>query len=60
MTVKAGGGRLGEVGRRGVSPQLNEAEVRKCVLLSRVMFQEVLLIRICTVNVQDKWELRNI
>ena len=53
-------GRLGKIGQGGVSPQLNEAEVRKCILSSRVMFQEVLLIRICIVNVQDKWELGNI
>ena len=43
MTVK--------VGRGGVSPQLNEEGVKRCVLLSRVTFQEVLLIRICTMNV---------
>ena len=43
-----------EVGRGGASPRLNEEGVRKCVLLSRVTFQKVLLIRICTVNVQDK------
>ena len=55
MTVKAGGGML----RRSIS-SANEAEVRKCVLSSRVTFQEVLLIRICTVNVHDKWELGNI
>ena len=46
--------RLREVGRGGVSPQLNEGGVRKWVLISRVTFQEVLLIRICTVNVWDK------
>ena len=46
--------RLREVGRGGVSPQLNEGGVRKWVLISRVMFQRVLLIRICTVNVWDK------
>ena len=46
MTVK--------VGRGGVSPQLNEEGVRRCILLSRVTFQEVLLIRICIVNIQDK------
>ena len=28
--------------------------VRRCVILSKVIFQEILLIRICTVNVQDK------
>ena len=38
----------------------NEVEVRKCVLSSKVTFQEVLLMRICFVNVQDKWELGNI
>ena len=52
--------RLGEVGREGVSPWLNKAEIRKCVLSFRVTFQEVLLIKICIVNVQDKWELGNI
>ena len=46
MTVK--------VSRGGVSPQLNEEGVRRCVLLSRVTFQEIPLIRIYTVNVQDK------
>ena len=45
--------------RRSVS-SANEEEVGKCVLSSRMTFQEVLLIRICTVNVQDKWEPRNI
>ena len=43
--------RLGKVGRGGVSPQLNEVEVRKCVLSSRVTFQEILLIRICIMNI---------
>ena len=54
MTVKAG-----EVGQGGVSPQLNEAEVRKCIPSSRVTFQEVLLIRICIVNVRTNgsWEI---
>ena len=52
--------RLGKVGRGGVSPPLNEAEIRKYNLSSRVTFQEILLIRICIVNVQDKWELGNI
>ena len=51
---------LGEVGRGGVSPWLNKAEIRKCVLSSTMTFKKVLLIRICIVNVQDKWELRNI
>ena len=46
MTVK--------VSRGGVSPQLNEEGVRRCVMLSRVTFQEIPLIRIYTVNVQDK------
>ena len=55
MTEKAGRGRL-----RRVSTQLNKEGVRRSVQLSRVTFQEVLLIRICTMNVQDKWELRNI
>ena len=55
MTEKAGRGRL-----RRVSTQLNEERVRKCVQLSRVTFQEVLLIRTCIVDVQDRWELRNI
>ena len=53
-------GGLGKVGQGRVSLQLNEAKVRKFVLSSRVTFQEVLLIRICIVNVQDKWELGNI
>ena len=55
MTVKAGGGML----RRSIS-SANEAEVRKCVLSSRVTFQEVLLIRIHIMKVQDEGELRNI
>ena len=55
MTIKTGRGRTG-----GVSPQLNEEGVRKCVLSFRMTFQEVLLIKICTTNVQDKWEPRNI
>ena len=49
--------RLREVGWGEVSPQLNEGGVRKCVLISRVTFQEVLLIRIYTVNVWDKMEV---
>ena len=53
-------GKLGKVGRGGVSLQLNEAEVRKCVPSSRVTFQKILLTRICIMNVQDKWELGNI
>ena len=55
MTVKAGGG----MPRRSIF-STNETEVRKYILSSRVTFQEVLLIRICIVNVQDKWVLRNI
>ena len=43
-----------EIGRGGVPPRLNEEGVRRRVLLSRVTFQEVLLIRICTVNILDK------
>ena len=53
-------GRLGKVGRGGVCPQLNKAEVGKYVLSSRVTFQEILLISICIMNIQDKWEMRNI
>ena len=49
MTVKAGG----SMPRRSIS-STNEVEVKKCVLSSKVTFQEVLLIRICTVNVQEK------
>ena len=37
---------LGKEGQGGVSPWLNKAEVRKCILLSRVTFQEILLIKI--------------
>ena len=48
--------RLREVGRGGVSPQLNKWEVRKWVLIFRVIFQKVLLIRICIVNVWDNME----
>ena len=55
MTVKD----RGSVSRKGVS-STNEVEVKKCVLSSKVTFQEVLLMRICIVNVQDKWGLRNI
>ena len=43
-----------EVGRGGVLPQLNEEGVRRWVLLSRVTFQKILLIRIWTMNIQDK------
>ena len=46
--------RVGEVGRGGVSPRLNKAEIRKFVMSSKVTFQEILLIRICIMNVQDK------
>ena len=52
MTEKVGG----SMPRRSIS-SANEVEVKKCVLSSRVTFQEILLIRICIVNVQDKWEL---
>ena len=55
MTEKVGG----SMPRRSIS-SANEVEVKKCVLSSRVTFQEILLIRICIVNVQDKWELGNI
>ena len=55
MTEKVGG----SMPRRSIS-LANEVEVKKCVLSSRVTFQEILLIRICIVNVQDKWELGNI
>ena len=51
---------LGKVSRGGVSQWLSEAEVRKCVLSSRMIFQEILLIKIYVMNVQDKWEVRNI
>ena len=53
-------GRLGKVGRGEVSPQLKEAKVKNCVLSSRVTFQEILLIKICMMKVQDKWELGSI
>ena len=43
-----------EVDRGDVSLQLNEEGVRRRVLLSGVAFQEVLLIRICIVNVHNK------
>ena len=55
MTVKD----RGSVPRKGIS-LANEVKVKKCVLSSKVKFQEVLLMRICIVNVQDKWELGNI
>ena len=55
MTVKDGG----SMPRRSIS-SANEVEVRKCVLTSKVTFQEVLLVRIYFVNVQDKWEMGNI
>jgi len=41
MTVKDGGSKP----RKSIS-SVNEVEVRKCVLSSRMTFQEVLLIRI--------------
>ena len=43
-----------EIGRGGVPPRLNKEGVRRRVLLFKVTFQEVLLIRICTVNILDK------
>jgi len=46
MTVKAGKGRS----RRSIS-STKRRRVKKRVLLSRVTFQEVLLIRICIVNI---------
>ena len=49
----------GSMPRRNIS-SANKVDVRKCVLLSKATFQEVLLMRICFVNVQDKWELENI
>ena len=52
--------RLRKVSRGEVSPQLNEAEDRKCALSSKVTFQEILLIKIYVMNVQDKWEMGNI
>ena len=42
---------LGKVSQGGVSPWLNEAEVRKSVLSSRVTFREILLIKIYVMNV---------
>ena len=53
-------GKVGKGRPRRRSPQLNKGGVKRCVQLSRVMFQEVLLIKIYTMNIQDKWELRNI
>ena len=38
---------LGKVGWGGISPWLNEAKIKMCVLLSRVTFQESLLIMTC-------------
>ena len=55
MAVKDGGSML----RRNIF-STNEVKVIKCVLLSKVTFLEVLLIRIYFVNVQDKWKLGNI
>ena len=49
MTVKDGG----SVPRRSIS-SANTMKVRKCVLSSKGMLQETLLIRICFVNVYDK------
>ena len=40
----------GSMPRRSIS-SANEMEVRKCVMLSKVTFQEVLLMRIHFVNV---------
>ena len=42
---------LGKVGRGGISPRLNEAKIKMCVLSSNVTFEEVLLIRTCIMNV---------
>ena len=55
MTVKD----EGSMSKRSIS-SINEVEVRKYVLSSKVKFQEVLLMRICFVNVHDKLELGNI
>ena len=54
MTVKAEGG------QGGISPQPNKANIKMCVLTSRVTLQEVLLIRTCIMNVQEGWKLGNI
>jgi len=51
---------MGKVSRGGVSPQLNETEVRKSVLSSRVTFWEILVITIYFMNVLDNWEVGNI
>ena len=51
---------LGKVNQGRVSPRVNKAEIKKYDLSSKVTFQEILLIRICLMNVQDKWELGNI
>ena len=56
MTVKAGG----EGPRRNISPQPNKANIKMCVLSSRVTLQEVLLIRMCIINIQEGWKLGNI
>ena len=55
MTMKGGG----SMPRRSISSSANEVEVKKCVLLSKVMFREVLLIRICFMNIQQNrsWEI---
>ena len=55
MTVKGRGSMLSS----SIS-SANKVEVKKCVLSSKVTFQEILLIRISFVNVLDKWELGNI
>ena len=55
MTVKD----EGSIPRRSIS-STNEVEVRKCVMSSKVTFQEILLMRISFVNVHDKSELGNI
>ena len=49
MTVKSG-----ESMSRSSISSVDEVDVRKCVLSSKVKFQEILLIRIHFVNVQDE------
>ena len=39
------------VRRGGACPRLNEAEIRKCVLSFMVIFREILLIKICVMDV---------
>ena len=51
---------LGKVSQGGVSHRLSEAEIRQSVLLFRVTFQEILLIKIYVINVHDNWEVGNI